>query len=303
MDPEEELQYKLEKIGSVFDIEKIIIDKTNKDRPSEFKRVGSLPYSLLRKGIKQFFTTEEAHITDVMRCEDFVERYLEDGVKTVLEVTIRYRDESFDLAAKYPDVHFFSWILSGSDVQHELERMRGIPNLKSDLRSVEDIHNHNVDSLDLSYSIESLSLCQNQTDIIKDVFSNLRKEGRFVVVDQYLHQQFGPLSKHHLWLKHLVGRSVALSDLESYDLFKDRVTRQGMRVEFEGDLTDAVIPESEKVSEYAGTFFNRGIVAKAASSLLPDDFAYRIISAYLMPTAMRLGMATYRVTVFKKDME
>lgn len=297
-DYQTELEEKLDHIDKIFDIEKILIKKTNRNFINRYFEILKNP--LIRIPIFGKRDPEDVHIDSVIDGTDFVEMYIrQENALRVLELGLGCDEHSLRLAMKHKKITFTCVDLDPDRVRYEMHKVRGLKNFRVEQGEFDELKGFHTDAVDIAFAIESLSFNQGQQGVIEETSRVLRPGGLFIVIDQYLGHSDGPLSKTELHARYLVGRKVALSDLETYDRFVERCSENGLLPEYEVDLSRAVLDgvlESNSLAEFT---FGHPTFAKILSSISPVDFTYSLMSRYLLPTALRLKMVQFMVTVFR----
>ena len=167
--------------------------------------------------------------------------------------------------------------------------------------SFEDLTPFPDGTIGLSFSVESLSLANDRPKAVAEVNRVLQSGGRFIVVDGYLGQSAVALTKEELVIRHLVGRGRELKEYETYSDFIDTAARGGFIIEGEVDVSTKVKGMLNKYEKKAKRFFETPVIAKPLSKIKSSDFAFEMISHYLMPLAVENGMAQYKITVMRKS--
>lgn len=298
-DLQRELEQKISNIGKIFDIEHILIRKTNDPSIARYYEV--LKHPLITIPVVGTEGSDDMSVERVYNATQLVEQYLlSEHARNVLEVGIGRADRSFRLSQKYSDMTFVCFDVDTDTTRHTLKKFHGVKNLRTHFGSRSTLQEYPESSFDIVFAIESLNYTQMSKELLADVSRILKVGGVAVVIDQYLGVSSGPLSKTELHARYLVGRKVALSDLETYESFISLAHEQGMVPEFEDDLSDSILQEVQRVNRFAELAFDKPLIARVLSHISPTDYICSLMSLYLLPTALRLKIARYLVTVLRK---
>ena len=296
------LQQKLEKISEIYDVDYLLALKTDPVLRAQYYKVDQVPLPLFYHNPKHVEHKAQSSSKDApLESVWYVDKYLRDvPARQVLELGSGLNGDGLFLAMKYPNINFFRITSYTSKLEHEVTAYRGLKNYRTMLGDIKELKPFEAESMDLSFSVETLSLCPERSTALSEVHRVLKSGTYFVVVDGYLGQSEGPLTKDELIVRHLVGRGRSLKEFETYDQFREEVKELGFSVEDEVDVTSHTKEVLEKYQKPAKLLFEYPIIAKPLSRMRSSDFAYTSITNYLMPDVAEAGMARYIVTILKK---
>jgi SAM-dependent methyltransferase len=304
MNPKQELDFKLARISQAYDIDLLLALKTHPKMQASRDTIDALPLPLFQISTRlgsPFAAKLSENTKQILESTWFIDKYItEEKAKNVLELGAGSNGGSLFLSWKYPHVHFSRLCSFEGKLAHELNKYRGVSNYNSIPGSMEKLDMFKSGSFDIVFSVETLSLVEKREDVFRSVRGVLRDGGVFVVVDGYLGNAPGSLSREELIVRHLVGRGKALKEFETYDDFLAQAVDEQYRVVFEADVSDQAMPALKYFELQSSVFFNHPLLAKIHARILSAEASFRLISNYLMPTAIRMGMAQYKVTVMRK---
>lgn len=297
------LRERLDKIRSVYDVDFLLALKTDPSLNYGERRVTDTPPDLFhfspKNGSKNKMPSEK-EIS--LEASEFIEPYLEElPIRQALELGAGMNGDALYLALRHPEIIFYRVTSFLSKLEYEVTTHRGIKNYKTIYGSFNNLQRFHSASMDISFSVESLSPFSKPKDAITEVYRVLVDNGVFIVVDGYLGQSEMALSRDELIARHLVGRGTSINEFQTYDNFLDIVRTRGFVVESETDVTDRTFNLFSKNERKAARLFDHTGIAKLAAMVTDDEYAFGLISDYLMPVAVRIGMVRYVVTVLRKQ--
>ena len=304
MNPRQELDVKLARISKVYDVDLLLALKTSPVISSRKFTVDTLPLPLFQISTRMgspFTTALERDVKSILESIWFVDKYIaESKANQVLELGAGSNGGSLYLAWKYPKVQYFRVASFEGKLVHELKKYRGVPNYHSIHGTFDKLEMFEKDAFEVLFSVESLSLAEDRGKVLDAAYRILKEKSYFIVVDGYLGKSPGALTREELIGRHLVGRGKALKEFETYDDFLQLVHDHKYNIVFEADVSEQALPALKRYERQAELFFKVPVYSKLVSVLFSSDFAYNMISNYLMPSAVKMGMAQYKVTVLRK---
>lgn len=304
MNPKQELDVKLATISRTYDVDLLLALKTHPVNSSRRFSVDSLPLPLFQISTRMgspFSNALERNVKSILESIWFVDKYIADTqTKNVLELGAGSNGGSLYLAWKYPKVHFSRLCSFEGKLIHELKKYRGVSNYKSIPGTFDKLDMFDDDSFGVLFSVETLSLSEDREKVLDGVWRVLNPGGYYVVVDGYLGKAPGALTREELITRHLVGRGKSLKEFETYDDFLAQSAAHKFNVVFEADVSEQALPALAKYEHQADLFFRFPLMSKLGSVIFSSAFAYNMISNYIMPAAVKMKMALYKVTVLKK---
>ena len=320
VDLETELDQKLGCVSAIFDIDTILAEKTNRDRGDRYlPGVSGAPVPLFSRAPKSLSHEEEArlHLSDrlvpsvagevpevPLPVDSVLEKYISGtSVHRVLEIGVGSGEFSFYFATKHPQKHFSSCNLGVDTFKYAAEKIRGIKNLEMTQGLPTDTAESSAPKqfFDCAFSVDGLSLYPTLSHVVESVAQSLKTGDPYIVADQFLTQPSQSLTKSFLRARYLVGQQVTIHELESYEMFVDRCKQYGLKVSFGADLSESVLDRVDTRYRRLEAVFAHPGVTRLAVPLLPHDVRDEMISAYLLPTVLRLKMVQYQLTVFEKQ--
>lgn len=299
MNPLDTLRERLDRVRSVYDVDFLLALKTDPSLNYGERKVSNTPSDLFHFSQKNIKTSSNEKS---LEASEFIEPYLEQlPVRQALELGAGMNGDALYLALHHPEIIFYRVTSFLSKLEYEVTTHRGIKNYKTIYGSFDNLQHFHPASMDISFSVESLSPFPKPKEAIMEVNRVLVNNGIFIVVDGYLGQTEMALSRDELIARHLVGRGTSINEFQTYDNFLDMVRTHGFVVEKETDVTERTFNVFRKNEKKAARLFNHAAVAKLASMVTDDEYAFGLISDYLMPVAVKIGMVRYVVTVLRKQ--
>jgi SAM-dependent methyltransferase len=292
------LRERLDKVREIYDVDYLLALKTDPTLKHAEPKVSKTPHTLFHFNDRGKTGDDDTSL----EASEFIEPYLEQNpVRQALELGAGMNGDALYLALRHPEIIFYRVTSFQSKLEYEATTYRGIKNYKTLYGSFDNLQNIHTGSMDISFSVESLSPFPKPKEAVTEVHRVLVGNGIFIVVDGYLGQSDMALSKDELISRHLVGRGTSINEFQTYDNFTDTVKTHGFVIESETDVTERTFSIFKKNEKRAAMMFDHPTAAKLASKVTDDGFALGMISDYLMPVAVELGMARYVVTVLRKQ--
>lgn len=298
------MDVKLAAISKVYDVDLLLALKTSTVISAKKFTVDTLPLPLFQISTRMgspFTTALERDVKSILESIWFVDKYIaETKAKQVLELGAGSNGGSLYLAWKYPEVKYSRVASFEGKLIHELKKYQGVSNYRSIYGTFEKLDMFEKETFEVLFSVESLSLTPDRGKVLDAAHRVLTDNGYFIVVDGYLGKAPGALTREELIARHLVGRGKSLKEFETYDDFLKLVTDHKYNVVFEADVSEQALPALRRYEKRAEMFFKLPVYPKLISLIMSSNFAFNMISNYLMPSAVKMGMAKYMVTVLKK---
>lgn len=308
MDPHQELDEKMRKIREVFDIEQILNLSIDQKYIQKYYRVNKLPYSLFhtRTGLIHMGISKGGKFKkeDLLGQARIVEEHIKKiRAKHVLELASGRGAASIYLAKRFPEVHFVGIDISKDQLDFAFRQSKKIENFHPIFADYDNLRKFLSKNFDIVFVIEALCMSAQKKQTMKEVYRILKHPGYFIIFDGYRGKRLNQLSKvENLALK-LMEKGLAVTEFQPYDAFQDLVKRTEFSIDFEGDTSSLVFPTLLRFEKLAKIFFTNTVLARILLRFLPREFTYNAISGYLMPTLVKLGLASYFITVLQKKQD
>jgi len=304
MSTRKNLQEKVNDIGKVFSIQKVLDLKVDKKYIQKYYQANKLAYSifhtktdLIYMGISRDGIYKESDLLEAART---VEKYLknEQGM-AVLELATGRGASSFYLAKIFPQVKFFGVDISKGQLDFALKKAKKVNNYFPEMGDYHNLKRYKDGSFDIVFIIEALCYSLDKDAVLKEVFRVLKSGGLFIIFDGYCQKKIGQMTEIEKRALHLTEKGMALEKFEEYCSFKEKA-KNYFKTEYEEDASKYVIPTMERFEKTSSYFFRFPRLSKFLSKILPEELYYNLMPAYLMPEVMRKGVCCYMINVLRK---
>ncbi|HXY88792.1 MAG TPA: class I SAM-dependent methyltransferase [Candidatus Acidoferrales bacterium] len=296
------LELRLNQIGKIFDVPRIINEPRGKQQIINYYANGKF-FDRFGQPAGKYFFHHGISYDGKHKKEDFeeqariVERYIEDSdAKKVLELGCGLGANISFLARRSPCVFF-----DGVDLSLKpLKRFTKIPNAHFQLGDYHDLSALEDDAYDIIFIIEALCYSINKLQVLCEVKKKLKRNGLLIIIDVYQRDRGAPLSPSEETMLKLIEMSWSLDkfecikDVESY-------MREDYSIVIAKDLTHYILPSATRVARYNRSYFSHPMYARAINKLLSLDVAKSFIESYLVPISLRRQIACYYIHVLKND--
>ena len=303
MNKKSELDKKIEVIKDIFDINKILNIKLNKNYIQKYYFVNKIPYSifhtntdLIYMGISRDGKFKTADLLEAART---VEKYITKDTKNILELATGRGATSFYLAKKYPKVNFYGIDISKAQLELAFNKAKKLNNYHPTFGDYHNLKKFKSKHFDISFAIEALCYSNNKYKVLTEVHLKLKDGGFFIIFDGYAKNN-KKLTENEKLAKILLEKGMAINKFDTYENFLKEVKKSKFKVEFEEDVSKYIIPTMEKFEKISKIYFKIRIFSKILSNLLPKEFIYNTIPGYLGPTLMKLKLYKYMITILRK---
>ncbi len=300
----QELEKKLRELKRIFSFDNTLSIKADKDYIQKYYRVNKIPYS--------FFHTKSGFIhmgisrNGVYKDEDLfeharlVDKYIKKtNAKNVLELATGRGANSCFLAEQNPDTKFNGLDLSIGQLDFAYQKQKKYRNYLPEKGDYHDLSRYEDNSFDIIFVVESLCHSTQKQKVLSETYRVLKNEGYFIIIDGYRNNESLDVSENTAC--RLIEKGMAVEIFETYDSFKKKVLQAKFEITYEEDVSEYIIPTMERFTRLSKLFLNTGFIAKFIIKILPESFTFNVLSGYLMPTAMRDKLFTYKITVLKKN--
>jgi len=126
----------------------------------------------------------------------------------------------------------------------------------------------------------------------------LKKGGYFIIIDGYTNKDRKKLTASEKLAIKLTEKGMAVEKFETYESFLRIIKKSKFKITNEVDWTQNIFPSLIKFEKDASNFFRLGYIAKIILKFIPKEFAYNIISGYLMHILFKKhDLFSYHATV------
>lgn len=108
------------------------------------------------------------------------------------------------------------------------------------------------------------------------------------------------MTKEELVAARLTEKTMAVSEFENYDDFKQKIKQSNFNIDYEEDVSSYIVPTLKKFEKLANIFFDHPRLAKIIAKIFPKEFVYNAVAGYLLPNMINLGIGCYYITILRK---
>lgn len=155
-------------------------------------------------------------------------------------------------------------------------------------------------SFDVVYIIEALCYSTDKKKVFSEVQRVLRPWWVFVVIDGHSTKEKEEMTDYEKLAFTLASKWMAVQDFESYNAVKNYAQNAGLEVYKEIDVSDNILPTTNRFERMASYFLKWWLLAKLFIKIMPTYFSMNIISWYLISDLIREDIASYWITYFRK---
>lgn len=302
-----ELNFKLEQIKKVFNTDKITSIEPNTVSIANYYKANRLFYTLFhnRDFIHMGITRRgKVSTKDLLEQPKLVDKYV-NRLKAgrVLELATGRGASSIYLADKHPDITFDAIDLPNGQIDYAIERGEKLKNFFPREGDYHDLRYYPSKSFDIVFIIEALCHSNNKKRVFNEVKRVLKNNGVFIIFDGYSGKPTSMMNGEELLAIRLTEKCMFIPNFDYYPDFKDKLIKSGFVTIREEDTTHLIIPNLKKFERMAKFFLAYSIVTKIIYRIFPSVVANNLISAFLMITLCKLGIAKYMILVISKEAE
>src|SRR3989344_9592833 len=232
-----EIDKKLNKIKSVFNIKDILKNDINRASIKNYYNTNKIPYSIfhtktgfIHMGISKDGKYKEENLLEAART---VESYLKKSSKRVLELATGRGANSVYLAKKHPNINFYGIDISKGQLDYAFKKASKLNNLHPEFGDYHDLKKFDDASFDIVFVIEALCHSTKKEEVLNQVYRVLRKGGIFIIFDGY--QNKNNLSENEKIALKLTEIGMAVKKFESYNSFIGKVKKNKFKTILEED--------------------------------------------------------------------
>ncbi len=296
-----QIKYKIQKLGEIFDLNKVLTVNTNKKSITKYYNVNQLPYSfhshdfvhmtIRRKGYtKKQGLLEQANI---------VNKYIADKTKRVLELGTGRGGNSIYLAGKHPGVEFYGLDLPGGQINYAFKKANTLNNFYPTEGDFHNLAKFPEEYFDIVFVVEALCHSNEKGKVLSQVYRVLKKGGYFIIIDAFIGRD--NLDDEELLAKGLVEKGMRVANFENYKGFIKLLKIHNYHLIDEEDDSLNILHTAKNFERDAKILLNLPKnISKLLLKILPTEFTYNALSGYLMPDFLEQGLAKYMVVIVQK---
>lgn len=302
---DEVFEYKLKKIGKVFDIQKVLDAPTDVKSVAKYYKINILPYSIIYRESDFIHTAlSENNVydrkKDILAQARIVESYFDKNTKNVLELATGRGANSLYLAKKFEKINFVGLDLPNGQVSFAKKKAKDLNNFNVVEGDFHDLSQFSKNHFDFIFIVEALCHSKNKTKVLSEAKKVLKPGGLILIFDAYTSDR--KISKNEEIIKKLIERGMAVPDFPRISEFKKIISSSGLKIEKEEDLSQKTIPTFKRIEKYANKFFNfPSAIQKTITKIFPETFTFNSISGYLLKDSIESNLSRYMLYVLKKN--
>lgn len=303
-DWQEIFSYKLNKIGKVFDINKVINTPINSKAVSRYYKINKIPYSIIYRGhdaIHLGITYGEIYDRkkDILEQAKIVEKYISNDTKNILELGTGRGINSDYLARKFPNINFIGIDLPGGHINYAIKKSKKLKNFNVRKGDFHDLNSFPANHFDIVFVVEAICYSTDDKKIFREVKRVLKNKGIFIVIDAFADKR--NLTEVEEQVKELTEKGMTVPDFTQYEDFRNIAIEAGFKVKDEKDLSKYAMPSMKRVEKYADWFFSWPVfVQKFFVKVFPPEFTNNVLSGYFIKDSIDSGLSKYMEFVFEK---
>lgn len=163
-----------------------------------------------------------------------------------------------------------------------------------------DLGRFDLESFETVFIIEALCYSNNKRLVAEQVHHLLKPNGYFIIFDGYKGEKSESADELSNLAMELTQKSMAVDRFEEYRAVVADVKQAGFDLEYEEDLTKNILPTLYRFEKLAKILFINKWTGKIIKKVVSEEFSRNAIAGYLMPDLVKLGLAKYYLSVFKK---
>jgi arsenite methyltransferase len=306
MKPDDELHDKIDRIRSVFHIEGLISKKIEMKDIQRYYRINKIfyrifhnSYGFVHMGISR---NGQYRDEDVLEQPKLAARYIKElNAEKVLELGTGKGASSIYLAKEFPTVKFYGIDLPDGQLDVAKRKANQVKNFYPLDGDYHDLSRFEKDEFDVIFIFEALCHSDTKWLVARETHRVLKPGGIFIIADGYLGEEKRQLTKTELLAIELTGKGMSVNDFESYPAVRTIMLDSGFEIIFEEDVSDFTLPNVSRYEQMAAkAVFNHPAFGHWFVKIFPQEFSFNAISGYLMPLVIKMGIARYYLSVFRK---
>jgi arsenite methyltransferase len=159
------------------------------------------------------------------------------------------------------------------------------------------------ESFDLVFSVEAICHADDVYRVVGEVHRVLRPGGRFVVIEPWRSPGFDTFGEAAQTAVRVIEKVFVLPDLQEFDVWLDRTTALGFEPVHVEDVTEAALPNLEKLRRQAARWRHASWRRRSFRRLAPR-LVENAVAALVLGECFRDGAATapgcYRIAVLDR---
>jgi SAM-dependent methyltransferase len=277
----------IKEVEVIFPFEKINMLELNEKYTNNYYNDSNLGY--------KFFHSNEGSVhmalseDDTFKEEDYLSQLIliEQRLKSINKKEIKVLElgcgKGFNiqyLAGKFKNIDFTGIDITREHLKQAKKRTKSNKNVTIKFMSFDDF-TFEHEQFDLIFEIESICHSADQVKLISNIYSLLKKEGRFIAFEGFRNTFGKSLTDHERKSLIYIEKSMAVAKGVEIKEWLDNFN--SIFANFEAnDISHKIIPNLKRFNKMAGKYFHRPAVAKLINLFVPKKLIINAIAGYLM---------------------
>lgn len=295
----------LRRINRFFPTQQIKQTEMGLEYIASYYKTNKLAYSLFHTfsdamymGVSRDGKFKQADLYEAART---VEMYITPKTKHILELATGRGATSSYLARKYAYIQFDGIDLSPGQLDFAYKKAKKYTNYHPKHGDYHNLSGYRSGYYDIVFVIEALCYSKNKKSVLQEVKRVLKPGGIFIILDGYKNKK--KLSLDEEEAMQLTQRGMAVEDFEYYDSFRETARKCGFSFISEEDVSEFILPTLYRFERTAKLFISLPFLTPLIIKLFPAQFTWNGISALLMPEIIKRKLASYYITVLRKQQQ
>lgn len=204
------------------------------------------------------------------------------------------------LARAHSEVQFTGIDLVPEQVKRADEKLSALANASTEVGDFQDLAFEDA-AFDLVFVIESLCHALDLAKALSEVHRVLRPGGRLIVIDAWRTDGFSQQSTELQSAAGYAEAAMAVPYAREIGAWKSAVVEAGFEITEDLDLSEAIMPNLERLSRIAeNRFVAHPLRARVLKKVFPTALVTNAVAGYLMPLTVQMNAHTYRMVVLTR---
>ena len=282
---EKEIKARLKIIGTYFDLDSLLDEKTDKQAVAKYYRKSDFFYNLIHaRGENSIHLglSEDGfyHKEDFLRQAQFVETLLDKPSMDILEVGAGKLINTKYLAKKFPNHHFTALDIPNRNFL----KNRAPKNVKLVEGDYNDLSIFPEQSFDIVFGVETICYAESKEKVIGEIAKVLKPGGKLVIFDGYEPKEHKDMSEFEKRTAAIKWASMRVTSKDHYigDTRKYLEAHQYTDIEI-ADLTEQVKPTLRRLERFSCYYFMHPKMIERMRNRISQDVTMNSIAGWLMP--------------------
>ena len=282
---EQELARRIEVINSYYNLDDLLERKTDSEAIARYYRKSDFFYNVLNSkgGGNIHFglsDTDKFYKSDLKKQAQFIDEFIEEDTKKILEVGAGKVANTKWLAKKHPEISF-----TALDLPHRNFKRNRVPrNVKLCEGSYNDLSRFKENSFDIIFGVETVCYSEDKEQTIKEISRILKPSGKLILFDIYEPKPHSEMTEFEKHVSMITTTAMCLppnghyiGDYEKYML------KYGFKTVEITNLTSEAMPSIKRIARLSNYYFNHPRFLKTLRATIDKDATMNSIAGWLMP--------------------